>query len=318
MLLFFFIRYPEEALNASRQGMQLWLNTLIPTLLPFIILTSILIKTNLIDKMFQPFHKFWRILLGLSPMGVYAFFTGLLCGYPMGAKITSDLYSHGKIPRREAHYLLTFANNASPAFIINYLYITCLKKQIPLEKILGILVLSMILCMLFFRFVIFKNDTISEPTFNPKQLKILSQKSLQAASSNNMNLKKETSTASSFGTIIDVSIMNGFETITRLGGYILLFSLVCAVINHYSFFSQKIQLLLSGSAELTTGLHLLALSNMPFPFKCAASLGFTAFGGFSILAQTRSVVDKQLSITPYICAKLLNTALCVLLVTKLI
>ena len=327
LLLFFFIRFPEEALDASRQGMQLWLNTLIPTLLPFIILTNVLIKTDFIDKLFRPFHRLWKTLLGLSPQGVYAFFTGILCGYPMGAKITSDLYEHGKVSRREANYLLTFSNNASPAFIINYLYITCLEKQAGLSEILGILFLSTLFCMILFRFLVFHNQTITctakrtnkyTSHQKTKDLNISPKESeeffIQAASVDANNLKKETSTASSFGTIIDVSIMNGFETITRLGGYILLFSLVSAVIKHYNFFPTQIQLLLSGSAELTTGLHQLAGSTMPFPFKYAASVGLTAFGGFSILAQTRSVVSKQLSITPYICAKLLNTLICILLV----
>ena len=35
------------------------------------------------------------------------------------------------------------------------------------------------------------------------------------------------------GTLLDASIMNGFETITRLGGYILLFSILSAFIRHW-------------------------------------------------------------------------------------
>lgn len=296
-LLFFFIRHPKESVMACTQGMKLWLNTLIPTLLPFMILTSILIKTNTIDFLFQPLKPLWKILFGLSPQGVYAFFTGILCGYPMGARITSDLYENQKISKREAHYLLTFSNNASPAFIINYLYLTCLNKRTSLTEIFFILITSTFICMLFFRFIIYRNHTINVP-------------------SKTNNSKKETSTASSFGTIIDVSIMNGFETITRLGGYILLFSLISAVINHYHVFPYTLRLLLSGSAELTTGLHQLSQSNMPYLLKYTFSTALTAFGGFSIMAQTRSVVHKQLSITPYICAKLLNTIICILLITS--
>ena len=49
-LLFFLILYPKEALSASRGGMDLWLNTLLPTLLPFLILTGFLIHTNTVEK----------------------------------------------------------------------------------------------------------------------------------------------------------------------------------------------------------------------------------------------------------------------------
>ena len=46
LLLLFLMLYPEEALLCAQKGMQLWLNILIPTLLPFMILTGILIRTD--------------------------------------------------------------------------------------------------------------------------------------------------------------------------------------------------------------------------------------------------------------------------------
>ena len=58
----------------------------------------------------------WSHVFGISPSGAYALLLGLLCGYPMGTKITSDLYGCGRINRREAEYLLTFTNHASPVF----------------------------------------------------------------------------------------------------------------------------------------------------------------------------------------------------------
>lgn len=294
LLLFFSLRFPQEAIRASREGMQLWLNVLLPTLLPFLILTGFLIKTNVIDRIFLPFRKIFRILFGLSAPGTYALLAGLLCGYPMGAKIASDLYEEQKISRKEALYLLTFANNASPAFIINYLYISCLHKKVPLTLLLGILFSSTFLCMLFFRFFVFHDLSYQNET--------------------NLILKKETSACPPIGTLIDVSIMNGFETITRLGGYILLFSLISAVIDHFSIFPSEIQLLLSGFSELTTGLYKTAQSDMPFAFQYIVSMALTSFGGFSILAQTRSVISNQLSIAPYFFAKILNAGIAIVLV----
>ena len=64
---------------------------------------------------------FWKTFFGLSPAGAYVLILGLLCGYPMGAKLAHDLYIDQQISRREGEYLLTFSCNASPAFIISYL-----------------------------------------------------------------------------------------------------------------------------------------------------------------------------------------------------
>ena len=46
LLLLFLLCYPAEALAAARNGLKLWLETLLPTLLPFMILTGILVHTD--------------------------------------------------------------------------------------------------------------------------------------------------------------------------------------------------------------------------------------------------------------------------------
>ncbi len=292
LLLLFLLFYPQEALEASREGMKLWLNILLPTLLPFLILTGLLLHTGGIEKFLSPLSKLWKTVLGLSPAGAYVFFLGMLCGYPMGAKLASDMFSHGKIDRREAEYLLTFTNQASPAFLTTYLAHVCLEQKTDIREIFLVMFAASAVCMVFFRFVIFQNRTATE----------------------SISLQKETSTASSPGTIIDVSIMNGFETITRLGGYILLFSLLSACIRHYWKWSSALCVLFLGTLEITTGLHQIALSNLPYEMQYLISMALTAFGGFCILAQTRSVTDKRLSFLPYIGAKCLNGIIAGLLV----
>lgn len=287
ILLLFLLRFPDQALSAAREGMTLWLNTLIPTLLPFMILTGILLHTGNLEKILNPLAFFWKKFLGLSCWGAYAFLLGMLCGFPMGAKLSADLYANGKISRREAEYLLTFANNPSPSFLLSYLAGSCLKSRTSGCKILGTLFLSSMLCMLFFRFVVYKNhttDTWRETSHNDK---------------------KETS-HSPGGAIVDASIMNGFETITRLGGYILMFSLMSAFIRHYWPFSRLSGCLLLGITEITTGLHYLSALSLPYNWLYLFSMCATAFGGLCILAQTKSVLNRQLSLLPYVAAKCLS------------
>ena len=82
----FILVYPTEALKAAREGLNLWLNVMIPTLLPFLICTGILVQTGLISRLLAPFKTLWKIVFGISPAGAYAVLVGMLCGYPMGAK----------------------------------------------------------------------------------------------------------------------------------------------------------------------------------------------------------------------------------------
>ena len=153
----FLLLYPQEALAASKEGMQLWLNVLLPVLLPFLILTGILIHTNMAGKLLQPVEVIWNKVLGVSAAGAYAVIVGALCGYPVGAKITSDLYENHQISESEAKYLLTFTNHASPVFVRTYLCHICLKDQIPARTVFGIFALSDLTIMLLFRFVVYRN-----------------------------------------------------------------------------------------------------------------------------------------------------------------
>ena len=134
-------------------------------------------------------------------------------------------------------------------------------------------------------------------------------------------LKKEPSAARPSGTVLDTSIMNGFETITRLGGYILLFSVLSACVRHYWQPGSAAGYLLLGSLELTTGLHLLAGSALDFEIKYLTAAVLTSFGGFCIMAQTKSVLSEELSVLPYLAAKCLNalfTALLILIFVKIV
>ena len=54
---------------------------------------------------------------------------GFICGYPMGAKTISDLYIHKKISFSEAAYLVTFCNNCSLSFLLNYIFLNYLQNS---------------------------------------------------------------------------------------------------------------------------------------------------------------------------------------------
>lgn len=288
----FLLLYPQEALAASKEGMQLWLNVLLPVLLPFLILTGILIHTNMAGKLLQPVEVIWNKVLGVSAAGAYAVIVGALCGYPVGAKITSDLYENHQISESEAKYLLTFTNHASPVFVRTYLCHICLKDQIPARTVFGIFALSDLTIMLLFRFVVYRN-----------KIQFLS-----------ADKKKKTPVSSSSGAFLDVSIMNGFETITRLGGYILMFAILSACISRCYIPHNVPGYLLTGMLELTTGLYRLQPLILPDITKSILAVFLTASGGFCIAAQTRSLVTKELSVRSYIVAKLLNGVIAVILI----
>lgn len=291
-LIFYLFLDPVRALQASKNGLDLWLHTLLPTLLPFMILSNLLIHTQAVERLLTPLQAFWNRFLGLSPYGAYAFLLGMLCGYPMGAKLTGDLYGAGRITRGEADYLLTFCNNASPMFLSTYLVVTILGRPEYILPTFAAVYACNYLTSLCFRIY-----------YRPGR-------SMASAVSAAAQTKKETPPASERESWIDVSIMNGFETITKLGGYILLFSIFSAAMQSLWHTESVLRYLMFCLTEISTGLHQLKDALLPFPVKYAVSVAATSFGGMCILAQTRSVVTSRgLSLKPYLAGKTLNLVL---------
>ena len=120
--------FPQTAICGASLGLMLWFQTVLPVLLPFLILTALLLKSNgffLISRLVRPIL---RPLFGISDYGSFALLVGFLCGYPMGSKVTADLKREGKITVNEASYLLSFCNQTSPMFLISYIFYIHLKR----------------------------------------------------------------------------------------------------------------------------------------------------------------------------------------------
>ena len=118
LLLFFcLLIFPARTFFYACEGVNLWFHTILPSLLPFLILTSLLLETGAARRISARAEVFFQTVFGLSPAGFYALFLGLFCGFPMGARITAQLYEAEEIDRTAACYLLTFCSSPSPAFL---------------------------------------------------------------------------------------------------------------------------------------------------------------------------------------------------------
>jgi sporulation integral membrane protein YlbJ len=109
---------PAQALNASRAGLDLCARVVVPSLLPFFILTSLLGELGLPGHLGRGLAPVMRRLFGVSGQGAAAFILGVTGGYPLGASAVADMRTRGEISLDEAEDLLTFCNNSGPAFII--------------------------------------------------------------------------------------------------------------------------------------------------------------------------------------------------------
>ena len=154
LLLFFcLLIFPARTFFYACEGVNLWFHTILPSLLPFLILTSLLLETGAARRISARAEVFFQTVFGLSPAGFYALFLGLFCGFPMGARITAQLYEAEEIDRNEACYLLTFCSSPSPAFLSSYVILTAFSGQIHPGFVFGVLYGSNFLTGFLFRLV---------------------------------------------------------------------------------------------------------------------------------------------------------------------
>lgn len=105
----------RTAAAGAKAGIELCLGTVVPSLLPFFIL-SMLLTSSLLGRggrLMRPLGKFCGMPGGSESLLV----VGLLGGYPVGAQNISQAKDSGSLSEEDSRILLGFCNNAGPAFI---------------------------------------------------------------------------------------------------------------------------------------------------------------------------------------------------------
>lgn len=105
----------KTALTAAREGLELCLRTVIPSLFPFFVLSGILVRSLMGTAL--PLLRPLGRMLGIPQGAESVLVSGFLGGYPVGAKSIHDAWTAGCIGKRDAERMLSFCSNAGPAFI---------------------------------------------------------------------------------------------------------------------------------------------------------------------------------------------------------
>ena len=105
----------KTALTGAQEGIRLCLETVIPALFPFFLLSTVLIRCGTPEKSGKP--GWIGRLFGLPAGAEYLLIPGFLGGYPVGAQCVAQAYRNGSLSKPDALRLLAFCNNAGPAFL---------------------------------------------------------------------------------------------------------------------------------------------------------------------------------------------------------
>ena len=110
--------FPDVSATAAREGVTLCLQTVLPSLFPFFVLSSLLVQSDVPRLLSRAMAGVMYPLFGVSGAGASALILGLLGGYPVGARTVAELYGRGEIGQEESEHLLAFCNNSGPGFFL--------------------------------------------------------------------------------------------------------------------------------------------------------------------------------------------------------
>ena len=109
---------PTEGFKASKEALDLCLNVIVPTLFPFFVFSSLAVSFGLADILGKAFGSVMKPIFNVNGSCAAALILGLISGFPVGAKTAISLYQKGLCTKTEAERLLSFSNNAGPAFVL--------------------------------------------------------------------------------------------------------------------------------------------------------------------------------------------------------
>ena len=297
-LMYALLHYPSAMLEASAESIQLWLTKVFPSLFPFMAACGILLHIGAAEQIGRLLQPFMKPLFGLNGIAAFPFFLGILSGYPMGAKITAQLYEKKLISPDEAQHILTFSNNPGPLFLIGTIGAGFFGMPFLGYALLLCTFLGSVTTGILWRFHRKKDTYISHAYPRPA-----SQISLTE--------------------ILAASVSDSLNTILLIGGYLILFGafseameqtgafqFLSELLFFLPFSSETLQGLLSGILEMTNGAYSLSQSHAALSLRLTPVSFLVSFGGLSILGQTFGVLSGvPISKKDYLKGKLLN-ALC--------
>lgn len=286
------VAFPELALNAADRGISLFLNSVLPSLLPFFICANFMIALGVPAIIGRYFEGLFRKLFRAPGASAFVFVISITSGYPMGAKLIGDMGRRGEISLMDGRRMLAFCTTSGPLFMLGTVGASMLGQSRAGVVIAVSHYAAALLNGLLFRVILDHSGTRlpQRGGWNEGGAQISTQRRPKADTAKNREIRE--------GLLEEFTrcILSSFQTLGVICGYIVLFTLLTDFLQ----FSGALNLLDSvwqkgiakGVLEMTVGAGSIASSTeISMVAKCALCSMLISFGGISITAQSISMLS---------------------------
>ncbi|XJZ28388.1 sporulation integral membrane protein YlbJ [Bacillota bacterium Lsc_1132] len=309
------ISFPQEAFDASIRGLNMWWEIVFPSLLPFFIVSEMLIGFGVVKFLGVLLEPLMRPLFKVPGVGGFVWAMGMASGYPSGAKLTARLRQEGQITQIEAERLVSFTNSSNPLFIfgavsVGFFHNPQIGLILALSHYLGNICVGIL--MRFYGKEEPRKRRGSKHRFHLRS----------ALSTLHQTRIKDNRP---IGRLLGDAVTSSIQTLLMIGGFIILFSVVNKLLYHLhitAFLGKGVELLLSSLAfpsslsipfisglfEITLGSQLTSQVHTATLLQQVMVTSFIlAFSGFSVQAQVASILAQtDIRFPPFFTARIFH------------
>jgi spore maturation protein SpmB len=265
------VAFNASAMRAARAGFDVWLNSLMPALLPFFICTSLLRATGLLSA--------------ATPFGLVVL--GFISGAPSGAKLCGEVYGYEEAPTP----LCAALNMISPMFI----YGSFATSIIGISKIAMPIILAQLIALgACIPFALRYTSRVKAENTKPLIEQPFSTALFSAISSSMLALLNICATVILFMVLLELLSATGILTILAYP-----FAWLLGFLGAPKGYAEA---LLTGFVEVTNGCKALSALDLPVRTVAASAAFFFSFGGICVMAQSSGFA--RIDVKSYLLRKL--------------
>jgi len=117
----YLLAFSENATKATVSGLHMAYRRVVPSVFPYFVLSGIFVSCGLAQRIGLRLGAFAPRLFGLPPCCAGVILLGIVCGFPVGARMASSLAKRGDITCEQAARLAAFTNFCGPSYLISVL-----------------------------------------------------------------------------------------------------------------------------------------------------------------------------------------------------
>ena len=280
------ILYPAQALLGAKKGLTLFLESILPALLPFFAATTIFIRTGMAHKSAKFMSPLMRPLFRLPGSSALSFILACFGGNPNGSRATAEMFEHGLLTKVEAERTIALASTAGPAFILSVVAAGMLKAPQYGVLLWCCHVLSSIATCQVSQLI----ANHHAPPENGKKTTLR----IKHQSPSQIFVDSVRDCAVSLWGVGSFIIF--FATLTSLCQSVGLFTIlskpISLILRPFGFSAQLAEPLVRGVMEITDGCSAVSTLSLPIAQKLPMLCFILSFGGFSALAQNHLFAKK--------------------------